>query len=180
VTTSEADVRAAQAGDPAAHDRLLEALWPRAFRLAVAILGERTAAEDAAQDALVSIARRLDGLRDPVSFPLWSTRIVVNAARDAARRRATEHQRRGRLHESQPSFEELTLERLDMLAALAALPSWLRVPLVLRHVEGLTSREIGAALGAPAATIRFRLALGRRRLAAALADRDPDFREEFA
>ena len=180
MTTTEADVRAARAGDPAARNRLLEALWPRAFRLAVSILGERAAAEDAAQDALVLVARRLDGLRDPASFPLWSTRIVVNAARDAARRRAAEHHRRSDVRESRPAFEDLTAERLDVLDALAALPSWLRVPLVLRYVEGLTSREIGAALGAPAATIRFRLALARRRLAASLVGRDHLTREEFA
>jgi RNA polymerase sigma-70 factor (ECF subfamily) len=65
-------------------------------------------------------------------------------------------------------FEDALAERLDVLRALAMVPMWLRVPLVLRYVDGLSSREIGLALGAPAATIRFRLALGRRRLAVAL------------
>jgi RNA polymerase sigma-70 factor (ECF subfamily) len=175
---TEADVRGAQAGDPCARDRLLEALWPRAFRLAVAILGDRSAAEDAAQDTLVLVAAQLGTLRDPASFPLWSGRIAVNAARDAARRRSRE------LRSSQPEpaaqFDDAATVRLDVLAALAALPSWLRIPLVLRHVEGRTSREIGTMLGAPSATIRFRLALGRRRLAAALAEHEPATREEFA
>jgi RNA polymerase sigma-70 factor (ECF subfamily) len=174
----ESDVRDAQAGDPYARDRLLEALWPRAFRLAVAILGDRAAAEDSAQDALVLVAARLGSLRDPASFRLWSGRIAVNAARDAARRRSRE--RRHEQHEVTASFDDAVTERLDVLGALAALPSWLRIPLVLRHVEGRSSREIGAMLDAPSATIRFRLALGRRRLAAALAEHDPHAREEFA
>jgi len=173
----EADVRAARAGDEFARDRLLRALWPRAFRLAAGIVGERTAAEDAAQNALIVVATRLHELREPAAFSSWSARIVVNAARAVLRRRRNDPPDR-----PVPSvaFEELSSQRLDVLAALATLPEWLRVPVVLRYVEDLTSREIGAVLGAPPGTIRFRLALARRRLAAALNDPAADCREEFA
>lgn len=177
MTHDHADVRAARDGDAAARERLLEDLWPRAFRLAVAILGDRTEAEDAAQDALVAVATRLRDLHDPAAFPLWSTRIVVNAARTALRRRRRRSEPAG---VTAPPFDELSSQRLDVLAALAALPDWLRVPVVLRYVEELNSREIGAALGAPPATIRFRLALARRRLAAALRDPAAQGRKEFA
>ena len=166
VTDPHADVRAARAGDRAALDRLLTALWPRAFRLAAGITQHAATAEDAAQDALVLVATRLPALRDLAAYPAWSTRIAVNAAATALRRRvahaALEDDGRA------PGFEDALAERLDVLRALGALPLWLRVPLVLRYVDGLSSREIGLALNAPAATIRFRLALGRRRLAAAL------------
>ncbi|HEV3088661.1 MAG TPA: sigma-70 family RNA polymerase sigma factor [Candidatus Elarobacter sp.] len=178
MTDSETDVRAAIGGDPAARDRLLEALWPRAYRLAASILGDRSGAEEAAQDALVAVATRLETLRDPAAFPLWSTRVVVNAARTALRRRARERPLTGA--EKTVGFEDASAQRMDVLAALASLPEWLRIPLVLRHVDGLSSSEIGAALGAPAATIRFRLALARRRIAAALRETDAAAHEEFA
>jgi RNA polymerase sigma-70 factor, ECF subfamily len=166
VTNPEDDVRAARDGDRDALDRLLATLWPRAFRLALGITQHGPTAEDAAQDALVLVATRLATLRDPRAYPAWSTRLAVNAATSAARRR-TLHlplDERG----AAGGFEADLAERLDVLRALGTLPLWLRVPLVLRFVDGLSSREIGQALGAPAPTIRFRLALGRRRLAAAL------------
>jgi RNA polymerase sigma-70 factor (ECF subfamily) len=177
VTGQEDDVRAAAGGDPAALDRLLRSLWPRAFRIALGITQNPATAEDAAQDALVLVARRLGGLRDAQSFPAWSSRIVVNAASGALRRR----ERTAVLDDraAAPSFEDAAAERLDVLQAVRALPLWLRVPLVLRYVDGLTSREIGSALNAPSATIRFRLALGRRRLASVLGA-DNTVSEDFA
>jgi len=168
VTDPQADVRAARAGDRAALDRLLAALWPRAFRLAAGITQHAATAEDAAQDALVLVATRLPALRDPAAYPAWSTRIAVNAAASALRRRPAHASLDDDDGRAAPGFEDDLAERLDVLRALGTLPLWLRVPLVLRYVDGLSSREIGLALGAPAATIRFRLALGRRRLAAAL------------
>lgn len=166
VTEPQADVCAARDGDRAALDRLLTTLWPRAFRLAAGITRHAATAEDAAQDALVLVATRLPSLRDPAAYPAWSTRIVVNAATSALRRGAAD----APLDEDRtaPGFEDALAERLDVLRALGTLPLWLRVPIVLRYVDDLSSREIGLALGAPSATIRFRLALGRRRLAAAL------------
>jgi RNA polymerase sigma-70 factor, ECF subfamily len=178
VTDHEADVRAACGGDPEALDRVLRTLWPRAFRLALGITQHWATAEDAAQDALVLVAGRLASLRDPRAYPAWSGRIVVNAA-TAALRRAPRHLPLAD-GGAAPRFEDAAAERLDVLRALEQVPLWLRVPLVLRYVDGLTSREIGTALHAPAATIRFRLALGRRRLAAALDTPDPALQENFA
>ncbi|MDQ6924699.1 MAG: RNA polymerase sigma factor [Candidatus Eremiobacteraeota bacterium] len=178
MTDPHADVRAARDGDREALDRLLTALWPRAFRLAAGITQHAATAEDSAQDALVLVATRLPALRDPTAYTAWSTRIAVNAATTALRRRVAD----AALDDNglkAPGFEDALAARLDVLRALGALPLWLRVPLVLRYVDGLSSREIGLALGAPAPTIRFRLAMGRRRLAATLAAA-PTVSGEFA
>jgi RNA polymerase sigma-70 factor, ECF subfamily len=177
VTDPQDDVRAARDGDRAALDRLLAALWPRAFQLALGITQHAPTAEEAAQDALVLVATRLATLRDPRAYPAWSARLTVNAATSAARRRPAHLHLEE--HSSAGGFEEGLAERLDVLRALGTLPLWLRVPLVLRYVDGLSSREIGKALGAPAPTIRFRLALARRRLADALGA-PASAHEEFA
>ncbi len=163
------DVRAAQAGDGEARDRVLRAFWPRAYRLAYAVLNQRAAAEDAAQEALIRVDARLDALRDADAFAVWSARIAVNAARDAVRRRR-EHETLAD-GEGAERFEEAAALRLDVARALAALPAWLREPVVLCYLEGFTSAQAGAALGAPAATIRFRLLLARRRLTPLLLER---------
>jgi len=54
--------------------------------------------------------------------------------------------------------------RIDISVALGTLPEWLRLPIVLHYYAGLSSVEIGRVLGAPAATIRFRLSVARRQL----------------
>jgi RNA polymerase sigma-70 factor, ECF subfamily len=60
-------------------------------------------------------------------------------------------------------------ERLAQLdAAIRRLPDDLRVTLSMATVGGMTSREIGEALGEPAGTVRYRLSLARKQLAAAL------------
>lgn len=60
--------------------------------------------------------------------------------------------------------------RLDLEAAIGRLPDSLRLPLELHYFMGLNSREIATALGVPAATVRFRLMLARRRLRPLLCD----------
>ena len=171
------DVGPAQNGDPDALDRLLRAFWPRAFRLALGITRHPSAAEDAAQDALMLVAARLATLHDPAAYSAWSTRIAVNAATSAGRRR-----RDHTTIEDAPAaaFEDELADRIDVLRALGTLPLWLRVPLVLRYVDGLSSREIGRVLGAPPATIRFRLVIARRRFAAILDAGAGAIRETFA
>src|SRR3954464_7187060 len=58
-----------------------------AFRLAWAILGDPSEAEDAAQEAFTAAWRKRDTLRDPASFEAWFQRILVNACRQRMRER---------------------------------------------------------------------------------------------
>ena len=54
--------------------------------------------------------------------------------------------------------------RLDLDAALAALPEEFRVPVVLRDQAGLRYDEIAEVLDIPPGTVRSRIARGRARL----------------
>ncbi len=84
---SLASLAAAAAGGstPATSD-LLERVWPDAYRIAWSVLGERTAAEDAAQEACARLWASIGTLRRPDAFVGWFYRIVVN---EAKRRRRT-------------------------------------------------------------------------------------------
>src|SRR4029453_15746479 len=57
----------------------------RAFRLAGLILGDRTEAQDATQDALIRAWRAAATLRDPAGFDAWFDRILINICRDRLR-----------------------------------------------------------------------------------------------
>ncbi|HEV3092790.1 MAG TPA: RNA polymerase sigma factor [Candidatus Cybelea sp.] len=152
-----------------AMDRLIEAVWPQAYRLAWGILRDRGLAEDAAQEAAATIARRLHALENAGAFSAWSYRIAVNCALTLARRWPTV--------ESLPAVEPPQELRdpgdaLDLYNALAALTPTRRALVLLHYYAGLNSRELAAACGLPASTVRFHLMLARRALRKALATGD--------
>ena len=162
---------AASKGEADEHEALVRVLWPNAFRIAWSILGERGAAEDAAQAACAAICAKLSTLSDTGAFVGWAYRIIVSHARDQARAR-TRLQLRETLgyDEATGSTRDDPSERLDLETAISRLPEPLRLPLELHYFVGLTSREVGVALGIPAATVRFRLMMARRRLRPLLCD----------
>jgi RNA polymerase sigma-70 factor (ECF subfamily) len=157
-------IRDAQA-DAAALEALLVALWPEAYRVAFGVLHDRGLAEDAAQEACASVALRLSALRSNDAFYGWMYRIVVRHA-TASAKRSKKIVELG--SSAEPRAASSDDERLDILAAVDALPRPQRIAVVLRYYAGLNSAEIAAALRVPAPTIRFRLMLARRSLRRAL------------
>jgi DNA-directed RNA polymerase specialized sigma24 family protein len=71
----EAQVRAAQRGDPVAMDILLTDLAPWVGRICAAIALEQ--GEDALQETLIVVLRNLPALRDPAAWRAWVRRIAV-------------------------------------------------------------------------------------------------------
>ena len=158
-------VREAQRGS-AALETLLGALWPEAYRVAFGILHDRGLAEDAAQEACASIALGLPALRAAEAFSTWMYRIIIRHAMVSAKRSRWTAELGSAAQVQRASSDD---DRLDILAAIAALPRSQRAAVVLRYYAGFNSAEIAAVLGAPAPTIRFHLMLARRRLRTALA-----------
>jgi RNA polymerase sigma-70 factor (ECF subfamily) len=63
-----------------AFDLLVESFQDRIYRLAVAIVGNRTLAEDAAQEALLRIWKGLPGFRGSSTLSTWIYSITRNAS----------------------------------------------------------------------------------------------------
>ncbi|MEO6912468.1 MAG: RNA polymerase sigma factor, partial [Candidatus Baltobacteraceae bacterium] len=158
-------VEAARDGSPAQIERLVEAIWPDAYRLARAILGERQGAEDAAQEACIILYRTISSLRSSDAFRAWFYRIVVREASELKRR----GYRIGQAPEAAPDCTDQTAA-IDVWRALSALPQHLREVVVLRYFEDFSSREIASILQIPDGTVRFRLMIARRRLRPLLGD----------
>ncbi len=158
-------IRRAQAGEPGALHSLLEGAWPDAYRVAWSVLGDPRRAEDAAQEALARVMQSIGSLRRPELFRAWLLRIVTHEAWRELRRHSRERPAAPDTLPACPAPTPLAAEeRLDLEAALAALGPAHRLPLVLHYYSELSSAEIGAVLGIPAATVRFRLATARQRL----------------
>ena len=146
---------------------------PSVCRFAAMVSGSSTDADDLAQDALVRAVRGI-GTFDPAkgSVEAWLWRIVVNAARDAARRRERARWLLQRLAFAAPreseSVEAAVLTRLrdaDLHAQIRLLPYRDRTLLALRYGAGLDTDEVGAAVGlsADSAGKALRRALARLR-----------------
>ena len=156
---------AAAAGDSTATGELLRLVWPDAFRIAWSVLKEKTAAEDAAQDACARVLTEIATLRRPQSFRLWFYRTVVN---ESNRRRRSER-RLVALSSEHYASDASTDDRLDVRRALDSLETALRVAIVLHYYFGLNSAEIARVVSATPVTVRWRLMVARRRLRAILA-----------
>ncbi len=159
-------VARACAGDDAALADLICSVWPDAYRIAWSIVRNRSAAEDAAQEACARAWRGLKSLHRPERFAVWFYRIVVNEAR-----RAQRSMRRDEPVEAAAAHDEAARDdRIAVRAAVDALEPRLRLSIVLRYYYGLRSGEIAQVLGAPAVTVRWWLMLAHRRLRVALDD----------
>src|SRR4051794_4407902 len=77
----------AQQGDPAAVDGLLRAVLPTAQRFAARSCASRADAEDAAQDALTALVRRVGALRAAETVSSWLYITIRNACRSRTRHR---------------------------------------------------------------------------------------------
>jgi RNA polymerase sigma factor (sigma-70 family) len=157
----------AQAGDSEAMQSLLSGVWAHAYRLAWSVVRDAHLAEDAAQEACAKALRAIGSLRDPEAFAGWFCRIVLREAHAQLRASRRIPLAAARLKAGMwPQISGLADlsafdNRLDLRAAIAALPPAYREATVLHYYGGMQSTEIGRILGVSAATVRFRLATAR-------------------
>jgi RNA polymerase sigma-70 factor (ECF subfamily) len=159
-------------GDLEAFDTLMILAEPRVLGLAWRLLGDRDQARDAAQEVFLRIFRSLSTFRRGENFQAWMYRITVNVCADQARRRgpamaSTEVlDGAAHAHPGEAAEEAVLLEERRALVrqALGTLTAAERAALVLRDLEGLTTREVARTLGVQPVTIRSQLSTGRAKL----------------
>jgi RNA polymerase sigma-70 factor, ECF subfamily len=138
-------------------------------------------AEDATQQALLTIWRDLPQLRDPARFDAWSYRLLVRACYAEVRRtrRWTPNLRLLTADEPQTTDATTSVHDRDQLdRGFRRLSIDHRAVVVLHHYLDLSIDEVADALGVPAGTVRSRLHHAMRGLRAALdADLRPAARE---
>lgn len=166
-------VGSAQSGDRGALEALLRASYDRVYPVCRRIVGNETDAADAAQEALISVARSLARFDRKSRFSTWLYRIAVNASIDECRRRARRPvpgipARPGPTAALVTTGPEEAVGLLDIEAALGELPVEFRAAVVLRDVCGMDYAEIADVLAVPGGTVRSRIARGRSLLAARL------------
>ena len=153
---------------PAEFEQQLPELTTLAFRVAYSVLRQQQDAEDVAQDVLTLAYQKFPSLRTRDRLRPWVVRV--------AWRRALDHRRGSRRRElreqavsavgpqATPAIAEMTQFRSEVFAAVDALPTKLRMTLLLCALEGYDTPEAAALLQVPEGTVRSRLHLARRRL----------------
>jgi RNA polymerase sigma-70 factor (ECF subfamily) len=174
-------VELAQHGDEEAFASLAVACGDRLHAVAHRILRDTTLAEDATQQALLTIWRDLPQLRDPARFDAWSYRLLVRACYAEARRTRQWTPSIRVLPADQPDVAEglsSVVDRDQLERGFRRLSVDHRAVVVLHHYLDLPLDEVAETLGVPVGTVRSRLHHAMRGLRAALdADARPASRE---
>lgn len=165
-------VSRAKAGSAEAFEVLVERYGDRVFRVAYRLIGDRSTAEDVAQDSLVSAWRAIGGFRGEAQFSTWLHQITVNAVRSYQSHRRFTDQLTGEeplAPDEQPENLVESRTRDDALhQAMRSLPFDQHAPLVLVQFEGLSYEQTAEVLGLSTSTVRGRLARARQALLTSL------------
>ena len=170
-------IRKIQDGGREFFEPLVRAYEPEAHRVALAIMGDGDAANDAVQEAFIKAYRAMDSFELGRSFRPWFLQILRNQCRDMHRRRKAGFETQPmtpimaeRLpSSSDPERQRHRTEARDMLwAGLARISLDHREVLVLKEIQGLDYAEIAETVGIPEGTVASRLYHARRALKAAL------------
>ena len=171
----------AQRGDKGAYAVLASGIADRYLAVARRILRDVDLAEDATQQALLSIWRDLPQLRDPARFDAWSYRLLVRACYAEGRRHRQWTPNMRLLPSDEPTQADGTStvhDRDQLERAFRRLSIDHRAVVVMHHYLDWPLDRIAEALGVPVGTVRSRLHYAMRGLRAALdADARPTARE---
>jgi RNA polymerase sigma-70 factor (ECF subfamily) len=186
----DADLVAALRSEaPDAAERLVERFGDRVYRLAMRITGSREDAEEAAQDALWTAARKIGMFKGESAFGSWIYRITANAAYQKLRTRRQKSAEIA-IDDVMPSldddgrhFEPMDdwTHRVDQQAlqgelrrvlqeAIDGLPDEYRTALVMHDVEGLSNPDIAETLGISLPAVKSRVHRSRLFVRKKLAD----------
>ena len=170
-------MRRAQEGDLVAFNAIVERYQKMAYNLALRMLRDPSAAEDATQEAFFSAYRHIARFRGG-SLRSWLLTIVANGARDSlrapSRRRTTSLEAyteggdpAGPWPDPDPLPDEQAVRAetsRQVQAAVAQLPEDQRLVVTLVDLQGLDYDEAAQVASVPAGTVKSRLFRGRQRL----------------
>ena len=168
-------LRRAQSGDPEAFERLMEPLEQLVWRVCWHYTGNREAAEDCGQEAMIRIWRNLANYRGECALESWVYRIAANCCMDWLRKK-----KRDQSVSMEPMVEQgfdpaddapgteaqvvAKDERQRLREAIALLPDDQREALILTQLAKVSYEEAAQALGVSEGTVKSRVNRAKARL----------------
>ena len=162
-------VLAARRGDKRAFVEIVPRHQAMVCGVALAILGDFAASEDAGQEAFLTAWRKIHDLREPERLRAWLAQIARNAALGQLRRRRGHDTLEEALTVAEeganPAEATATREEAALVRdCLARLPESYRLPLVLYYCDGKSVRSVAETLALSEDAVKQRLARGREML----------------
>lgn len=150
-------ILAAQGGDTVALAALVTGSHPHVQRFAHSLCASPQDAEDAAQEALIILYRKIGTLRATAALASWMFRIVRN---ECLRRSKPVRGPGPAVERVATSAEDDVLQRLEaerVASAVASLPEDQRRILIMRDIQGLPGQAVADYLGLSIAAMKSRL-----------------------
>ena len=171
-----ADVRAAQSGDAEAMNRILADVQDAVYYTCLRILRNDANAEDATQDVLFAICRKIGTLKEPMTYVDWVNRMTANRCRDLLLKENREVFLTPDASGEDPFalFEDADEQRIPenaidnaetqrmILELVDALPDEQRMCVMLFYYNEMKTREIADALDVAEGTVKSRLNYARK------------------
>lgn len=169
-------IQRCRSGDQAAYTELYKEVHPCLLRFARKFCDPELA-QDVAQEAFITVLRRLDRYGGRAAFKTWLFRVTANQAIDMMRRQQRQHpyglspdRLGGRQWAPAPDeAAEASSRRSAVQSALRSLHPDYRTVLYLHYYADLPLDQVAACMGCPLGTVKSRLYRGRRALGRALA-----------
>ncbi|GLX17601.1 RNA polymerase sigma factor [Streptomyces lavendulae] len=167
-------IKAAQDGDVTSLTTVVMESQPHVRKFALSLCSSPQDAEDAAQEALIILYRKIGSLRATGALASWMFRIVRNECLRQVRLLVSRTDDGPDVPDASagPSAEEAVLRGLEaerIAAAVSALPRDQRQVLIMRDVQGLPGKAVADALGLSTAAMKSRLHRARATLRLSLA-----------
>ena len=161
--------------EPGAFESFVDRFGSRILGFGLRFCGEREDAKDVLQETLIKAFHSLKDLRDPGAVRSWLYRVAANACLMKRRKGKFEPDRELSLDDLAPrggravtveipdasSMPDEELARGELAAslkeAIAELPPHYRMVLIMRDMEGLSTREVGEALDLEPSAVKMRL-----------------------
>lgn len=181
-------IRAAQAGDQYAFEKLVQAYDQSVLRLALNLLRSPDDASDVYQEAFLRVYRNLHSFRFDCSFHTWLYRIVTNLCLDHLRKRKVRKEESTVVDTSEGPVDRLDVVTEDRVQgdpqrslycrqvndrirfALSELTPRERMVFEMRHFQGMRLRAIGEILGTSEEAAKNCLFRATQKMRSALGD----------
>ena len=165
-------IAACQQGDREAFRLLFEAHKDRVYAIALHYSGNDAAAQDIAQQVFLKLMTNIRQFNFQSEFKTWLYRMVANTCFDEQRRwrkwisfgDATDVQELRTTENIEANYARLEISASVGLA-ISSLKPKLRLPILLKYIEGMSYEEMALVLGCSAGTVASRLHRGHQALA---------------
>ena len=155
-------------GDKSAFQILVKRHKEKVRNIIYITMNNSALVDDIAQDVFITVYRNLKHFRYESQFTTWLYRITVNRCKDYLRKMNVRKiffpiEEGAEVSEYSSPVENNDVSRIVM-DAISKLPVKLRMPLILKDIEGFSYQEISETLNCEMGTVKSRIFRGRENL----------------